>query len=134
MKRYHVFSFLTVAVLAGLGVVTPARAGVSEDLNAFKTAANDLRASMVTIVDEATAKSNLSNLDAAITRYNNASNALDTSLNALDRSTETNARLYEATQTDRQTASDALSTEQVRLLASVPIAAVVAPELAIMRT
>jgi hypothetical protein len=133
MRRGNVFSLFVLAVLLGLGIVTPARAGVTEDLAAFKTAASELKACMVSITNEATAKSKLSTLDAAITKYNNASTTLDTSLGSLDRSTEANGRLYQSTQTEKQAAADTLTTEQVRMLAAPPIAAVVAAKLATIR-
>jgi len=133
MRRGNLFSLFVLTVLLSLVVVTPARAGVPEDLTAFKTAANELKACMVSITNEATAKSQLSTLDAAITKYNNASTALDTSLGALDRAVEANARLYQSAQTEKQTAADTLTADQVRMLAAPPIAAVVAPKLSTIR-
>jgi hypothetical protein len=133
MRRGNLLLLFVLAFLLSLGVATPALAGVTEDLAAFKTAASELKACMVSITNEATAKSKVSTLEAAITKLNNAGTALDASLAALDRSVSANATQYQNSLSEKQTAAKELTTEQVRLLSAPPIAAVVAPKLNAIR-
>lgn len=121
------------ALVPLLGLSTPARAGVPEDLAAFKTAAAELKTSMESITNEATAKANVSKLEAAITKYNQAGAALEASLSKLDRTVEASANVYQTTQADAQQASASLADQQVRLLSEPPISAVVSPKLNTLR-
>lgn len=133
MRKIHVVSVFAWLSLLGLGLATTARAGVPEDLAAFKTAATELKAKMASITNEATARANVTALEAAINKYNQAGTTLDASLSNLDRTKEADAKIYQSTSTEMQAASQSLADEQIRLLSAPPITAVVASKLNTLR-
>jgi hypothetical protein len=133
MRKIHVVSVFAWLSLLGLGLATTARAGVPEDLAVFKAAATELKAKMASITNEATARANVAALEAAINKYNQAGTTLDASLSLLDRTKEADAKTYESTATEMQTASQSLADEQIRLLSAPPITSVVAPKLNTLR-
>lgn len=131
MKRISLASVLALVCL--LGISTTASAGIPEELTAFKTAASELKTTMGSIKDEATAKAHLSKLEAAITKYNQASTALDASLGKLNRAKEADASLYQNTSVEKLTASQSLVDEQLRLLSARAISEVVSAKLNTLR-
>ncbi|MBM7116416.1 hypothetical protein [Archangium primigenium] len=131
MNRTSLASVFALVCL--LGISTTASAGVPEDLTAFKTAASELKAAMESIKDEATAKAQLGKLEAAITKYNQASTALDASLGKLDRTKEADANLYQNSSAEKQTASQSLVDEQLRLLSARALSEVVSTKLNTLR-
>lgn len=133
MKKSHLVSMGALVSLLGLGFAPMARAGVPEDLAAFKTAATELKTAMTSITDEATAKAKVGTLEAAITKFNAAGTTLDAALAKLDRTKEADATLYQNTQADMQSASQSLADEQIRLVSAPPISAVVSAKLNTLR-